>query len=54
MTGLDIKLARFRGISPENFYKILKELEFRYNHRKKGECFITLTTYLTRPVADLL
>ncbi|MGA9822890.1 MAG: transposase [Desulfobaccales bacterium] len=47
------RLTRFRGISPENFFLFLKELEFRYN-RKNGESFTTLATYLSRPVADLL
>ena len=48
------KLTRFRGISPENFYLFLKELEFRYNQRKNGESFTILATYLTKPVAELL
>jgi transposase len=48
------RLTRFRGISPENFFLFLKELEFRYNLGKNGEFFITLATYLTKPVADLL
>ena len=48
------KLARFRGISPENFFLFLKELEFRYNQRKNGESFTILATYLTEPVAELL
>ncbi len=48
------RLPRFRGISPENFFLFLKELEFRYNLRKNGEFFVTLATYLTKPVADLL
>ena|GEM_PF-1546681 len=30
------KLIKFRGISPENFFLFLKELEFRYNQRKNG------------------
>ena len=48
------RLTRFRGISPENFYLFLKELEFRYNQRKNGESFTILATYLTKPVAELL
>jgi len=48
------RLTRFRGISPENFFLFLKELEFRYNHRKNGEFFTILATYLTKPVAELL
>ncbi len=48
------RLTRFRGISPENFFLFLKELEFRYNHRKNGGSFLTLATYLTKPVADIL
>jgi hypothetical protein len=48
------RVTRFRGISLENFYLLLKELEFRYNQRKNGEYFTILATYLTKPVAELL
>jgi len=48
------RLTRFRGISPENFFLFLKEMEFRYNQRKNGEYFTILATYLTKPVAELL
>jgi transposase len=47
------RLPRFRGISPENLFLFLKELEFRYNHRNNAESFTIIATCLTRPVAEL-
>jgi transposase len=39
------RLAKYHGISPERFPLYLKELEFRYNHRKQ-DIYPLVTNYL--------
>ena len=48
------RLIKFHGVSKHNFPLYLKELEFRYNHRKDENIIQTIVNYLTTPVADLL
>ena len=48
------RLIKFHGVSKEKFPFYLKELEFRYNHRKEDNLFDLLIYLLTKPVADLL
>lgn len=47
------RLIKFHGVSKEKFPFYLKEMEFRYNHRKENDLFDILATYLTNPVANL-
>lgn len=46
------RLMKHHGISPERFPLYLKELEFRYNHRKEN-LFPILVRYLTELVPNL-
>ena len=48
------RLIKFHGVSKEKFPFYLKELEFRYNHRKNDNIYELLINLLTKPVADLL
>lgn len=48
------RLIKFHGVSKEKFPFYLKELEFRYNHRKEDNMLELLTYLLIKPVADLL
>ncbi len=47
------RLIKFHGVSKEKFPFYLKEMEFRYNHRKENNLFVILSEYLTQPVAKL-
>jgi transposase len=47
------RLIKFHGVSKEKFPFYLKEMEFRYNHRKENDLFDILAKYLTNPVANL-
>jgi transposase len=48
------RLIKFHGVSKEKFPFYLKEMEFRYNHRKENNLLVILAEYLTQPVAKLL
>ncbi len=47
------RLIKFHGVSKEKFPFCLKEMEFRYNHRKENNLFGILAEYMTKPVANL-
>lgn len=47
------RLAHFHGVSKEKFPLYLKEMEFRYNHRKQ-DLFELLAQTITKPVPNLL
>jgi transposase len=48
------RLIKYHGVSKDKFPYYLKELEFRYNHRKDPNLLKTLICFLIKPVADLL
>ena len=47
------RLIQFHGVSPEKFPLYLKEMEFRYNHRKE-DLFNLLAQNITNPVPNRL
>jgi transposase len=48
------RLLKFHGISAEKFPLYLKEMEFRYNHRKFPALLACLAAWLTHPLAESL
>jgi transposase len=48
------RLLKFHGVSAEKFPLYLKEMEFRYNHRKFNTLFTRLAAFLTQPLAESL
>jgi transposase-like protein len=48
------RLLKFHGVSAEKFPLYLKEMEFRYNHRKFTALFTRLAASLTHPLAESL